>query len=66
MSDPTTVRVRIPEGVAIRDPITGRVAATGDVYPRAGFWNRRLAAGEVTELAPDSEEPAAGAAEREH
>jgi Protein of unknown function (DUF2635) len=56
--------VRIPDGIILRDPQTGRVAATGEEYPRDGFWSRRLAAGEVFELEPTIEPQAAPTAER--
>ena len=63
MTNPDTFLVKIPEGIMIRDPESGRVAVTGEEYSRTGFWGRRLAAGEVQELAPEPERaalPAAG------
>ena len=44
----------VPDGVLIRDPQTGRIAQTGESVPRAGFWGRRLAAGDVRELVEPS------------
>jgi hypothetical protein len=63
MANPETFLVKIPPGVMLRDPESGRVAVTGEEYPRTGFWGRRLAAGEVEELAAEPERaalPAAG------
>lgn len=49
-SDSPSFVLDVPEGIQIRDPETGRVAQTGESVPRAGFWGRRLAAGDVREL----------------
>ncbi len=55
MNTSPSFRVKIPAGVLLRDPESGRIVTTGESVPRDNFWARRLAAGEVTELEDEPE-----------
>ena len=62
---PGTFRLRLPPGIMIRDPETGRLAEDGLTYPRTTFWTRLLASGEVGEQTePEDDHAAAPAAPR--